>query len=224
MSIASYQTLITSGFLLFYFISMTDIKPKDSEEVKPADSEDVDTPKVEPKDSPEVKPEDSPSEKEKTAKSLINTFQENIDKGTASKEEAPQWMQNDLKDKTIEEDKVGEREILKAELRDDIEFEQLQKTLPDDLTQEQADEMNKIVETEVKLGKTKTEAFHYAKYKSGIQTTHKVSEDEKFIRATSFPIITPRNPQKQKEKLVNSQADKDYLDMVKETQGVKIQV
>lgn len=118
---------------------------------------------------------------------------------------------------------ANDREKIKAELRDELEFEQLQKELPEDLTDEQAAKMNEVIEKEIKLGKSKVEALNYAKYLVGIKDKQDTEQNEKgrMIGATSFPIITPRKRVEKKENLINTAQDKIFVEMLK-SQGVTL--
>jgi len=160
--------------------------------------EDQDNVIVEPDSSETEKVEVEAAQKEeqraKSAMGQVKAFQAKIDSGDLSKEEAPAWMQNDLADKVEAESVADVKEKLKKEIRDDIEFEQLQKTLPEDLTEEQAEIMNEVIEAEVKLGRTKTEALQYAKFKAGIVDPVVLDKADKVKASTSFPRIVSRNP------------------------------
>lgn len=128
----------------------------------------------------------------KSAKGEINSAQAKIDAGELTKEDLPQWMQNDLRDKEEESSKESERAIIKAELKDEQEFETLQKSLPEDLDEEKADRINEIVESEIKNGRKSAEALKYAMYQEGIPLTKEKSREQKMAEVHRFPRITPR--------------------------------
>ena len=127
-------------------------------------------------------------QKERTAQGQINAYQRKIDSGEITFDEAPKWMTNDLKPKIEVEPEVTLKEKIKAELLEDMEFEKLQATLPE-VSEEQADEMNKLIEQEIKLGKSKTKALKYAMFELGI-----VQESKQF----SFPRIKTQIKEKKK--------------------------
>ena len=131
-------------------------------------------------------------QKKKSALGEIKSRQAQIDSGEITKEECPVWMQEDLRDKKEEVSEESQRDIIKAELQDEQEFETLQKSLPEDLDEEQAEELNKILESEVKSGRKSTEALKYAMFQVGIPLQQEKSREQKMAEAHRFPRITPR--------------------------------
>jgi len=157
-------------------------------------------------------------QKAKTAQGLINSFQRKIDSGQVSLEEAPQWMINDLKpaQKTpVVDDSVKAQ--IKAEMKDELAFEEMQKNLPE-ITPEQADNLNAIIAEEVKLGKSKTQALKYAMFETGIKL------EESHNSFTNFPIIRPRTFEKKQESLVKTSTDKAFLNTLESVMGKKIEL
>lgn len=190
-----------------------------SDYIEPQDNLDLDDEQVEIEieDSDEAE-QQKQEQKAKTAQGLINSFQRKIDSGQASLEEAPQWMINDLKPAvktSIVDDSV--KATIKAEMKDELEFESMQKSLPE-ITQEQADNLNAIIANEVKLGKTKVQALKYAMFETGVKL------EESHNQFTSFPIIRPRTFEKKQESLVKTSTDKAFLNNLESFMGKKMEL
>jgi hypothetical protein len=176
-------------------------------------------------DSSETKSEqtaqDIEAQRRRTAMGQIKSYQSQIDEGEITKEEAPQWMQNDLREKPAENSPEDLKAKLKAEVLDDLEFEKLQGQLPSDLSEEQTELINKTIQSEMKLGKTKSEALEYATFKAGIKV-QKTDNRDTHLDLTSFPMIKPRQPKPKKEEIVKTDSDKAFVEALRSKYGIEI--
>lgn len=157
--------------------------------------------------------------KARTATGEINSAQVRIDSGEITKEEAPQWMQNDLRPKKEEATKETLKDEVKAELKDDAEFERLQQALPEEFDEE---ELNKLVASEIEQGRTKSQALKYAMYLQNIQLPQEKTQEQKIVEAHTFPRIVPRKTKAKKDSLVKTSTDQQYADMIEQQTGEKI--
>lgn len=167
---------------------------------------------------PQAQEDAKKSQQAKSAFGEIKSMQEKIDKGDSTKEEAPQWMQNDLKEKEEEESEEDRDARVIKKFKDDQAYEKIEKDL--DLNDDECEKVNLTIESEMKLGKSKVEALNYALYKLGKPQSQ---QTEEFVKTTSFPMITPRKTEAKKEVLVKTDQDKAFVEMVNNSQGVKIE-
>jgi len=194
----------------------TEVEDKKVESQNSKDTEQVN----EAQDSSETKSEqnaqDKESQRKKAAMGQIKSYQSKIDDGEITKEDAPAWMQNDLKESP--EDLKAQ---VKAEVLDDLEFEKLQNQLPSDLSEEQTELINKTIQSEMKLGKSKSEALKFATYKADVKL-QKVDPRDTHLELTSFPVIKARKTKPKKDEIIKTNSDKVFVEALKQKYGIEI--
>jgi len=168
-------------------------------DLKPEDT------KTDPRDNAESSPEDA----QVKANEIITNVQKKIDAGDKSHSDYPDWIQKETRPKVNEDDlkKKHFAEFKKEQnnklSEDDKEkskkaFEALKSQIPKDISDDDFNSLNDILEEEHEKGRPEDDALEYAMYKMGIPS-NKNESIKKGIRIARQSLIPKGDYVVQKE-------------------------
>lgn len=144
---------------------------------------------------------------------ILDRAKEKLEKGEITHDKLPEWIQKKVVDPNEfpQTPPEKERDAIKNDIRDEMEFEKMAKEIPTDATDEQMEVLNEVFNKEWGNGensKSRVEAMEYAMFKAGMGTQLREGI-EKGIKIGRQAIIPNDSFVKQKETKTKEQKLED---------------